>query len=628
MPTVQVLRDPLLKALGKQYTDDEFDDLCFRYGIELDEVNKNTYVMYNIKTSERKIIEKETGVVDKNASDEVLYKIDVPANRYDLLCMEGLARALKVYGQQTPIPKYSITAKPAVYQKMIVTPEVKAIRPIVVCGILRDITFDQQTYKNFIDLQEKLHQNICKKRSLVSIGTHDLDTVKGPFYYKALKPEDIKFVPLSQTKEFNAVELFKFYDETSSHLKKYLHIIKDSPVYPVIYDSNNTLLSLPPIINGDHSKITLNTKNVFIEVTATDYTKANIVLNIMLTMFSEYCKLPFTMEQVEVVDVDGTTKLFPQIDEVEIKASTSYINKCIGVQLEPTNMIEMLKRMSLDSQLSQDKQTITVSVPSTRSDIIHECDIMEDVAIGYGFNNIPRVVPNTPTTGRIQPINKLSELLAAEVAQAGFTEIMTFVLCSNKDNYSLINRDDDNNSVKIANYLHEDFSEIRTSLTNTLLKSVVSNKALPLPLKLFEVGDISIKGSTGNKNLADPNNNNSDTGSYNKRMLGAIYCNHSARIEVVHGILDKLMLSLNIKHISDKTASAYGKKYQLKPNNDKLFMTGMGADILVDDKKIGVLGVVHPTVLKNYGISYPCSLLEFEVNMELASCIQYPIQKK
>ena len=135
--------------------------------------------------------------------------------------------------------------------------------------------------------------NICRKRTLVAIGTHDLDTIQGPFTYEALAPKDIQFAPLNQEKNMNAEELMTFY-ETDKHLSKFLPIIRDSPVYPVIYDSNRQVLSLPPIINSNHSKITLDTKNVFIECTATDLTKGKIVLNTMVAMFSEYCAEPFS----------------------------------------------------------------------------------------------------------------------------------------------------------------------------------------------------------------------------------------------------------------------------------------------------------------------------------------------
>jgi phenylalanyl-tRNA synthetase beta chain len=127
---------------------------------------------------------------------------------------------------------------------------------------------------------------------LVAIGTHDLDKVEAPFFYKATAPTDFKFIPLNQTKEMNGKEMMEFYKEDRK-LSKFLHIIKDSPVYPVILDKKERVLSVPPIINGDHSKISVDTKNIFIECTATDITKARIVLNTIVTMYSRYCSKPF-----------------------------------------------------------------------------------------------------------------------------------------------------------------------------------------------------------------------------------------------------------------------------------------------------------------------------------------------
>lgn len=176
--------------------------------------------------------------------------------------------------------------------------------------MLRNVKFTPRSYASFIDLQDKLHQNLCRRRQLVAIGTHDLDTIKGPFRYEARSPKDIKFVPLNKDKEHTAEELMVIYEviqnaqiyrqrrsniiQSEKHLSRYLHIIKDSPVYPIIYDSEDRVLSMPPIINSEHSKITLNTTNVFIDVTATDETKLNIVVNIISAMFAEYCSEPFT----------------------------------------------------------------------------------------------------------------------------------------------------------------------------------------------------------------------------------------------------------------------------------------------------------------------------------------------
>ena len=191
-----------------------------------------------------------------------------------------------------PSPVY--TLKPKIANVVLnVDPATAKVRPFVVAAILRNVKFDQATYKSFIQLQDKLHQNIGKRRHIVSIGTHDMDTIKPPFLYTAQKPSDIKFEPLNETREFTAEQLMDHYSK-ESHLKPYLSIIRDFDKYPVIYDSNGVVLSFPPIVNGNHSKIHLETKNVFIEITGTNLHKISVSLDTMVTMFSEYCADKFT----------------------------------------------------------------------------------------------------------------------------------------------------------------------------------------------------------------------------------------------------------------------------------------------------------------------------------------------
>jgi phenylalanyl-tRNA synthetase beta chain len=192
-------------------------------------------------------------------------------------------------------------------QRLVIKPETALVRPFAVAAVLRGVAFDRARYDSFIDLQDKLHQNLCRQRSLVAIGTHDLATVKGPFTYEALPPGDIRFVPLKQERAFRADELMEHYLANDIKLKRYVPLIKDSAVYPCIFDADRTLLSLPPIINGAHSAITLDTRDVLIECTATDLTKAKVVLNTVVAMFSEYCQAPFEVEPVEVVDAFGET---------------------------------------------------------------------------------------------------------------------------------------------------------------------------------------------------------------------------------------------------------------------------------------------------------------------------------
>uniref|UniRef100_A0A673SXS6 Phenylalanine--tRNA ligase beta subunit n=1 Tax=Suricata suricatta TaxID=37032 RepID=A0A673SXS6_SURSU len=547
MPTVSVKRDLLFQALGRTYTNEEFDELCFEFGLELDEI-----------TSEKEIISKEQGNKKaQGASDVVLYKIDVPANRYDLLCLEGLVRGLQVFKERIKAPVYKRVTPNGEIQKLIITEETAKIRPYAVAAVLRNIKFTKDRYDSFIELQEKLHQNICRKRALVAIGTHDLDTLSGPFTYTAKRPSDIKFKPLNKTKEYTACELMNMY-KTDNHLKHYLHIIENKPLYPVIYDSNGVILSMPPIINGNHSKITVNTRNVFIECTGTDFTK----------------ELAY---RKEIVRAD-------------------LINKKVGIRETPENIAKLLTRMHLKSEVIGDGNQIEIEIPPTRADIIHACDIVEDAAIAYGYNNIQLALPKTYTIANQFPLNKLTELLRYDMAAAGFTEALTFALCSQEDIADKLGLDiSATKAVHISNPKTAEFQVARTTLLPGLLKTIAANRKMPLPLKLFEISDIVVKDSSR------------DVGARNHRHLCAVYYNRNPGFEIIHGLLDRIMQLLSVPPREKKGG------YVIKASEGPAFFPGRCAEIFARGQSIGKLGVLHPDVITKFELTMPCSSLEINI---------------
>ncbi|GJU10595.1 phenylalanine--tRNA ligase beta subunit, cytoplasmic [Tanacetum coccineum] len=593
MPTVSVGRDLLFQALGRTYTQEEFDELCFEFGIELDDV-----------TTEKAIIRKEKHLTEEEeiGGEEIIYKIDVPANRYDLLCLEGLVQSLRIFCGVDSVPNYTLAdiSKKSML-KMHVKPETSAIRPFVVCAVLRGITFDEARYNSFIDLQDKLHQNICRRRTLVAIGTHDLDKIEGPFTYEALPPKDIEFVPLKQVETFKADKLMEFY-KSDMKLKKYLHIIEKSPVYPVIYDRNRTVLSLPPIINGAHSAISLKTKNVFIECTATDLTKAKIVLNTMVTMFSVYCERKFEVEPVEVIYPDGKSYICPELSPYHMKVSLAYINGIAGISLEADKVAGLLNKMQLHAEqsASEDNDCIfTVSVPPTRSDVLHACDVAEDVAIAYGFNKIPQ---RTPASIKPLPLNEFTDLIRTEVALTGYTEVLTFILCSYKEIFTMLNRKDDKSTaVIIGNPRSADFEVVRSSLMAGILKTVAHNKDHPKPIKIFEVGDTAVLDET------------KDVGARNCRQLTALYCGATSGFELIHGLVDRIMEVTGNPFVLPGDSTVPNTGYYIEQSKDPEFLEGRQASIIYKGKRIGTFGIVHPQVLENFGIPDPCSLVELDI---------------
>jgi len=589
MPTVGIKRDLLFEKLGQTYTDEEFDQLCFDYGLELDEV-----------TSEKSMVSKEKGEGSAvEASEDIIYKIDVPANRYDLLCLEGLSRSLLVFLQKIKIPHFKLV-KPKEMQKLVIEDSVKQVRPFAVAAVLRNIKFTQDSYNSFIDLQDKLHHNICRKRTLVSMGTHDLDTIEGPFRYAAKPPADILFTALNQSKETSATELMELYKE-DSHLRHFLHIIKDEPLYPVIYDKNGRVLSMPPIINSEHSKITLNTRNIFIEITATDLHKAKIVLEILTTAFSCYCEDQFSVEAVQVCNADGSTLETPQLEYREEVINPNLVRKSIGIGITPAEMAKLLTKMFLKSEVLPDGRLRCI-VPPCRADVIHACDIYEDIAIAYGYNNIKERIPRTCTIGKQLPINKLCDLIKLDVAMAGFSEALTFSLCSKEDISEKLNRIDGcKEAVHISNPKALEFQVARTTLLPGLLKTIASNKNMPLPLKLFEISDVVLKDEK------------MDVGAKNERRLCAVNCGKTPGFEVVHGLLDRVMAVLNIKATTDKLNNA-NEGYHIRKGTDLCLFPGRSADVVYNGQVIGIMGAMHPEVLNKFEIVNPCAMLE--INLE------------
>ncbi|KHN06531.1 Putative phenylalanine--tRNA ligase beta subunit, partial [Glycine soja] len=335
----------------------------------------------------------------------------------------------------------------------------------------------------------------------------------------------------------------------------------------------------------------------------------------------------FVIEPVEVISSDGKSNIYPDLSVYNMEVSLSYINGLIGVSLEVEEVTKYLNRMQLHAKqcASHNKQcNIVVSVPSSRSDVLHPCDVMEDVAIAYGFNAIKdKVVVDNKGSKRLAasltllPLNELSDLIRKEVALIGFTEVLTFILCSKKENFAMLNRKDDKSkAVIIGNRLqtlsmhligvvmhpgchleinltkltYHLFSlhqtAVRTSLMPGILKIVAHNKDHPKPIKIFEVGDIAVLDEQR------------DVGAKNLRQLAALYCGANAGFEIIHGLVDRVMEKNGVPFVSPGDKSGY---YIERSD----FLAGRQARIIYKGKHIGTFGIVHPEVLNNFDIPDP-----------------------
>merc|ERR1712083_1046495 len=324
----------------------------------------------------------------------------------------------------------------------------------------------------------------------------------------------------------------------------------------------------------------------------------------MGAMFSQYSSTPFSIEPVNVTyppgsshpKLAGKTVTTPDLSPRTLTADVGYIQRTIGLtdrELPASAISPLLNKMMLQASLSDDAKTVEVVVPVTRPDVMQACDLVEDVAVAYSFNKLPRPVAPTCCAGKQHPLAKLTELMRLEMAQMGFTEALTFALCSTDDCFDKMRiHDDGKSAVVISNPKTEEFQVCRTSLLPGLLKTLAKNKGNPLPWKLFEASDtISL----------DPTD---DVGASNRRRLAMVYSDSSTSgFEVVHGAVERVLQMLGLKQAD----------YAIVHGNDPSFLEGRCAEVTTNGQKIGVFGTVHPQVLMNFELDFPTSAADIDL---------------
>jgi phenylalanyl-tRNA synthetase beta chain len=248
------------------------------------------------------------------------------------------------------------------------------------------------------------------------------------------------------------------------------------------------------------------------------------------------------VEPVQIVsDHNGQSRVVPDLSPRTTEAEVSYINQCCDLNLSPEEISRLLQKMAFTARPSKSSpDMIDVDVPPTRADVLHQADIMEDVAIAYGFNELPRSFPSkTGTVAQPLPVNKLTDIIRMEAAMAGWSEVLPLILCSHDENFAWLNRKDDGKTaVKLANPKTLEFQVVRTSLLPGLLKTIRENRKHSVPIKVFEVSDVAFKDLSLERK------------SRNERHFAAAWYGKTSGFEVVHGLLDRVMAMLKTAFIT------------------------------------------------------------------------------
>jgi len=541
--------------------DVSWDDLERLVGVELSEQQLES-LLFSLKCE-----------ISELSREKIEYEIE--RDRPDLFSAEGLARAIKgLLEVEVGLPKFNV--KPSEVKLYVSGP---VYRPYCLGAVVKNLEFDNEALRQVMNLQEKLHVTYCRNRRKVSIGLYDLAKVKPPIRYEAVKPEEVEFVPLDHYEKMNLREVLSKTEKG----REYAHLVEGAE-YPILVDEQGTVLSFPPIINSEDTAVTEETKAVFIDVTGTDLKAMTEVLKIVVTSVAERGGEKHEIGIVKVF-MQGKAAESPKLSPESLKLPPSYVHDVLGEPLSEEEIETCLLKMR--HGVERDSDAFAVRVAPYRIDVLHPVDLVEDVAMAYGYARIkPELLP-AYAPGSVSPIEAYSNVVRDVMVGLGFQEVANYIMC-NKETLTAKVRMPEARIIEVVNPKSERYNAVRSWLVPVLMEVLSANKRLGLPLKVFEVGDVVVVDE------------NLDVKARTERHLACAIASKEATITNALVALKAFMRAMGLGH-------------SLRESEHPAFIPGRFAEVLVGGEVVGLAGEVHPEVLLNFELSYPVSA--FELNL-------------
>jgi phenylalanyl-tRNA synthetase beta chain len=511
--------------------------------------------------------------LDIEGVDKDIVRVEYNPNRPDLSSDYGVARALRgLLEIETGMPKFKLAGKSGL--SVTVEATVRKIRPYVIAFVAKNGRLDDETLKQLIMMQEDLHNGVGRKRKKASIGIHNFDVIKFPVTYKTVKG-DHSFRPLDEPSELSINQILKDLEIG----KQYGQILSAFDSYPLIVDSTGLVLSLPPIINGQATKVNDKCRNLFVEVTATDQKSAEDLLAILAITLYE------AGFEIKTVSIDsGKRKIeTPQMKARLISADMGYIDSILGLALDAKQIITCLKKSRLDAKAVANK--IVCTIPRYRIDISDPIDISEEVAIGYGIYNLEPKFPNSLTTGKKNSLSIYLNAIRETLIGLGMIESLSFLLTSKDVQYKafgILSKDE----LSVEGSKSTEHEILPNSLVPLLLQSLSYNIHEQYPQELFEIGKTFVKSYSTIEE---------------RWSIGAVVAHADASYSNVKSRMQALL------------RSCFGKEAITIASTNHMFMEGRCAEVIFDNKPIGVLGEIVPNAVENFRLRVPVAA--FEINL-------------
>ncbi len=546
MPTISFSYDDLCSLVGKKIPIEELAKLL--------EYGKGEFESYDEETDEITV-----GFGDTN----------LPY----LWSVEGVARLLRgLIGKQKGIPGIEIFKKSE--HVLNVDKSVKNVRPYIAAFVARGCRVDDHSIKQMIDLQEKFCAGYGRRRKKAAIGIYNYDDIKFPLVYKATDPESVRFTPLEFRKEMTQQEILE--DHPTG--KEYAWILKGMQKYPILMDTDDEVLSFPPIINSDHSgKIDIGDENIFFEATGEDLDSVLLAANIFAQALYER---GFRIESVDIKYPDKKQDdiITPFMYNESVKIPLSQVREITGLSLNEKDMRALLEKMQYNYENG------SVKIPDYRRDILHPVDVIEDIAIAYGYDNIELKHMESYTKGETFPIIGFADKVRELMIGAGYHEAMSAILSSKEILFEKMNTEE-YGIVELKEYVSERHSVVRSWIMPVLMDMLSKNKNVEYPQRVFEEGLVSV-------------NKKGRINDYHR--IAAVSAHAEADYTEARQLMDFIMRSFRINYVIEETE--HGS-----------FIPGRVGRVIVDGKKVAYIGELNPKVLKNFDLNMP--VCGFELNL-------------
>ncbi|MBI4140368.1 phenylalanine--tRNA ligase subunit beta [Candidatus Woesearchaeota archaeon] len=517
----------------------------------------------------KELLEYAKAELEQTDGDNVSVKFN-DTNQPYLWSAEGIATLLRgVIGKEKGVPKLNIKKS---NKRIIVDKSVNSVRPHIAAFIAQGPPITEYLLNQIIQLQEKICDNYGKKREKIAVGIYPATNITFPVTYKAVKPESVKFVPLGWHEEQTLSQIILSHQKG----KEYGKLLEKATNYPILIDTKNEILSFPPIINSDTmGNLKPGDTHIFFETTGTDERATDLAAIIFAHVLS---MRGYTIFSVTITE--GNRKIeTPQTKTITTKINKQDIKKLLGIELKDTEIKKLLEKARYNIKEQ------TVEVPSYRQDIMHQVDIIEDIAIMHGYNNIESATITTFTRGAATQntifINACRQLLVGQ----GYQEIFSPIL-SNKTTMQ-DNMRTKEQMIEIENFTSQTYSAVRTSILPTLLEVLSKNKHVDYPQKIFEQGIVTKRN--GNMII-------------DQQFIAITLSHATANFTEIRQTATTILSQLGMHD------------FQIKETEHPSFITGRAVNILVNNENIGIFGEIHPEVLSSFGIEMPVAAAEINID--------------